>query len=117
MMTFEDYKREVLEDAIERIRENEYDDWDDCWDDLWLTVTGNDSGSYFCDRRKAMAHVALVIFDEDFLRALEWHFDSADVCKCLREGPESLDVLVRLTALEEMYSEVEEEYERRIRSV
>lgn len=112
-MTFEDYKREVLEDALARIEEENFEDWDDCWDDLWLTVTGNDDGSYFGNRAKAVMACAGVEFDENFLKALEWHLGCDPLCDALKDGPESFDVLVRIVALYEVSDELEERFQER----
>ena len=113
MRTFEDYKREVLLDAQDRIDEGGFDDWDDCWDDLWLSVTGNDNGSYYCDSYKAAQACAGLEFDQDFLEALEWRFGCEDMFRCLKDGPEAFDVLVRIVALEEVGGEVEEYFQEK----
>lgn len=113
MRTFEDYKREVLEDGKDRIDEGVFDDWDDCYEDMFLSVTGNDNGSYFFNSAKAALACAGLEFDQDFLEALEWHFGCEDMLHCLKDGPEAFDVLVRIVALYEVGNELEEYFQEK----
>lgn len=115
MRDFNDYKAEVRQAAMEIIDAGigSYEDWDDCYDDLFLSATGNDNGSYFCNARKAMAHVAGLEFDKDFLEALDWHFGCDEMLKCMKDGPEAFDVLVRCVALAEIYADLEDYFEER----
>lgn len=70
-MTFEDYKRQVEEDAREAIEEGA--DWNPTWEDMYDalfiddSVTGNGSGSYFCNARKAAEAASGLAFDDDFI--------------------------------------------------
>lgn len=123
MRSYEDYKKEVYENACAYIDANlGYLDADgNFYYDLVNSdsVTGNSSGSYFCNPDKAKEACSGVIFDEDFYNSYQFHFgdsyNSADylnnISDYLRRGPEIFDVIVRCTALNDVYGDVMDYYE------
>lgn len=111
-MTFEDYKRQVEEDAREAIEEGA--DWNPTWEDMYDalfiddSVTGNGSGSYFCNARKAAEAASGLAFDDDFIveaRAAGYGME------LFAEGPETVDVVARCLALGLVSGALEAAYE------
>lgn len=92
-MTFEDYKRQVEEDARETIAEGAdwYESWDDMYDALFTddAVTGNGSGSYTFSAARAAG------YDMELFA----------------EGPEAVDVVARCLALGLVSGALEAAYE------
>lgn len=101
MMTFDDYKREVLADGLEALREGVgwWDGWGEAYEALLLddAVTGNASGSYAFNESQALDNVLGLVCDEGFAAELE----GAGLAfgEAWAAGPESLDVLARCLAL------------------
>ena len=118
-MTFEEYKRDVLDAACEYIREAFEDgtfDADTDFDDAIYqmensdAVTGNASGSYYFNAAKAQEAVKDVIFDEDVIFEFEsMGMDIADFLK--RRDVEGIDVVVRYIALGYVRQDVECEFD------
>lgn len=100
-MNWNDYKNEVMDEALEYINENHKycNNWDSMFDCLWGAVTGNDNGSYYCNAVKAKEAVADMFFDDDYMAEFE-ALNPAD-------GAETCDVIVRCNAL------IAKEYELR----
>lgn len=110
-----DYKEHVADDIREYIRENvDLNEWkgrrdeleQELYDDLWDDdcVTGNASGSYYCNAWKAeeaLCHNWDLLAD-----ALEEFGSDTDI---LRQGPEACDVTIRCYLLGECLSEVLDE--------
>ena len=113
---------EDVKDAIrerytpDEIREHLDDDRDDFAqelnDDLWTddSVTGNASGSYYCNAWRAEEAIA---HNWDLIADMIDEFDAADI---LRKGPEAIDVSIRCyllgqaidAALDELDDEIPE---------
>ena len=118
-MKFFDYVANVREDAENYISAN-YDssvDFDDFYCDMELSVTGNDNGSYYCNSYCAREAVSEVLFDPDFLDAVQSYgtdiFTSCfpgDLFELLLD-PEGVDVMVRIVVLSILYGELEEYYD------
>ena len=121
-----DYKEAVKEDAKQAILENYdlreifdaiEDDRDEfvekLYDELWVndSVTGNGSGSYYCNAYKAAESL---MFNLDLLReAVEEFGGNTDV---LKDGEEACDVTIRCYllygAIDEALEEIEDENEK-----
>ena len=99
-----DYMEHMTADVIDAIRErytpdeirehldNDRDDFaQELNDDLWTddSVTGNASGSYYCNAWRAEDAIA---HNWDLIADMIDEFDAADV---LRKGPEAIDVSIR----------------------
>lgn len=124
-MNYNDYRKQVLNDAIAAIDE-QFDygywdgdtQWDVVYDNLFVDdgVTGNGSGSYFFNAAKAREAVADAIWDEKILDALsEIGVDGDQIAQYLRDNDtESLDVCIRCAMLGEVYGEIEEHFSDRV---
>lgn len=114
MMTFEDYKRDVLRDAAQAIEENAewWGSWDEAYDALFVddSVTGNGSGSYTFNAAKARENVRGLLYDGEFMGEAEGAGFGIDVFK---RGPEAVDVIARCLALGCVAGDVERIYEQR----
>lgn len=113
------YLENLKEDILEYIRENDIEITEDnrdeieqrLYDDLWIedSVTGNASGSYYCNSYKAEE---AIVGNLDLLKEalLEFGCDSVDV---LEKGAEWCDVTIRCyllgQALNEAINEILEE--------
>lgn len=100
-MTWNEYCEQVKKDAVEYVEENySYcDSWDDMTEDIFMddSVTGNASGSYFCNSYKAAEAVQGIIFDDDALDAFKaYDYDHIPT----EQGPEACDVIARCIALD-----------------
>ena len=99
-----DYLEHMTADVIDAIRERYTDDEirarldddrdelaQDLSDDLWTddSVTGNASGSYYCNAWRAEDAIA---HNWDLISDMVDEFDAADI---LRNGPEAIDVSIR----------------------
>ena len=122
-MTFEDYKNETRENIKEYIRENyekeELDsiDLDSLRDDLFMadSVTGNASGSYTCNTYQAEQNVSGIIWDDEFIDALDFAYGE-DIGDCMKRGAETVDVTARCLSLDyldlqEIVDEIADEME------
>ena len=125
-MKWVDYIETVRNDTKEWFIDNGYldnfknDDWDyndfsDLMDEIEMCVTGNDNGSYFCNSWKAQEAVKDIIFDDDFCKAAKAHDTWDYFQKYLeKQDSESADVIVRLTAFYENWSEIQDWLEEEI---
>ena len=123
-MNYNDYRKQVFNDAIAAIDE-QFDcgywdgdtEWDVVYDNLFVDdgVTGNGSGSYFFNASKAREAVADAIWDKKILDVLSEFGISGDrIAQYLRDNDaESLDVCIRCAMLGEVYSEIEEHFSDR----
>ena len=105
----EDYKKEVMEDLKELFIENkdtikdlDIDSLRDEVNDYRFSdsVTGNGSGSYYCNAYKAQETISKrgILFDDDFLGYLQ---DCAtDLADLLKKGAEAVDVWARCCILD-----------------
>lgn len=108
-MKFEDYKEQVLEDALQRIEWGDYDycnDFEEVYDDMFLDdgITGNGSGSYTFNTWQAEQNTAGLVYDEDFIFELKGMGYTLDV---FEQGAESVDVIARCLALPYVMSDIE----------
>lgn len=111
-MDWNEYQEEVKADAMESIRENMgyVNDWEEMYEVLFVddAVTGNGSGSYYCNSAKAAEAVSGIIFDEEVVDEFkEWGYDGIPT----EMGAESCDVIARCLALEIVADELEEYYD------
>lgn len=122
-MDFREYIEETKENAKEYIKENwEYlkdKTMEEVQDDLFIadTVTGNASGSFTFNTYDAQQNALGLIFDEDFINALQWNFGQ-DLGELIKRGAEIVDVTARCLALyefdlDEIMEEVKEEREKK----
>lgn len=113
MMTFEDYKREVLDDAREAIEEGSdwWDTWDEAYDALLLddAVTGNGSGSHTFIAARAAENARGLVFDDGFAAEAAAAGYGPEL---FAEGPETVDVVARCLALGCVAGELRDAYER-----
>lgn len=106
---YDKYYKEVYNDACAVATENfdgymensgDFDDaWDGFYEDLFMddSVTGNASGSYWFNRKKAEESLGEFIWDEDIVWLLEeMGYTIEDVVK---RGPEVVDVIIRCAML------------------
>ena len=107
-MRYNDYYEQVLSDAKDAVDENinYYDDFDEFYDELWCddSVTGNGSGSYFFNSAKAAEACGEAIWDDKILQTVEMMGGS--LSDYLSEGPETVDVVIRVAMLQDVYSDV-----------
>ena len=114
---YDKYYKEVYNDACAVATENffgylesndnDFDDaWDEFYEDLFVddSVTGNGSGSYWFNSKKAEESLGEFIWDEDIVWLLDEIGDSiADVIK---QGPEVADVIIRCEMLGQVEGDV-----------
>lgn len=110
------YYKEVYKDACDVAAENfdgymennsDFDDaWDEFYEDLFMddSVTGNASGSYWFNSKKAEESLGEFVWDEDIVWLLEEMGDNiADV---VERGPEVVDVTIRCGMLGHVENDV-----------
>jgi hypothetical protein len=111
-MTIQEYKNQIKEDLMDYAEEckgycndmEKFREW------AWIAdqVTGNGSGSYFCNSYKAQEALGNLIWSEDLADMFrEFGYDSVP----MEKGPEYIDVSVRCFLLDECINEIEEELE------
>ena len=113
---YDKYYNEVYNDARDVASENFYgylennDDFNDAWDefyeDLYMddSVTGNASGSYWFNSKKAEESLGEFIWDEDIILLLEeMGYTIEDVIK---RGPEATDVIIRCAMLSSVCEDI-----------
>ena len=110
-MDWIDYQENVKNDAMDAIKEGmEYaDNWDEMYDSLFVddSVTGNASGSYYCNSAKAEEAVSGIIFDADAVEEFKaMGYDGIPT----GEGAETCDVIARCIALGLVSGELEDYY-------
>ncbi|MBM6943491.1 hypothetical protein [Collinsella intestinalis] len=117
-MTFEDYMRQVEEDAREAIAESAdwYESWDGMYDALFTedAVTGNGSGSYTFGAARAAENARGLAFDDGFIAEARAAGYGTEL---FAEGPEAVDVVARCLALGLVSGALEEIYDRVRRTV
>lgn len=112
----EDYKKEVMEDLKELLSENKEEIKDLSMDELRDlindyrfsdTVTGNGSGSYYCNAYKAQETINErgLLFDDYFLSYLQDM--GAELADLLKQGAEAVDVWARCCVLDYMLTDEE----------
>lgn len=108
-----DYRTAMHADIVNWLYENRkiidecdnFDDLSECmYDRLWIedSVTGNASGSYYCNAWKAAEALA---FNWDLLRDAWGDFGQTDI-NPIEKGEEWCDVLIRCYLLGEVIQEV-----------
>lgn len=111
-MLWSEYQEEVKSDAMDAIKENlAYNDsWDEMYDSLFMddSVTGNASGSYYCNSYKAAEAISGIIFDDEAITEFEYMgYDGIPT----EEGAEACDVIARCICLGLVSGELEEYYD------
>lgn len=108
---YDKYYKEVYNDACAVAAENfENSDsdyaWDEFYEDLFIddSVTGNASGSYWFNSKKAEESLGEFIWDEDIVGLLEEMGDSVE--DVVKRGPEVVDVIIRCAMLGHVESDV-----------
>lgn len=105
--------KEDVENYVEENKENESYNWDNLeeakkllYDDLWIddSVTGNGSGSYYCNSYKARE--ALQGNEDLLVEALEEFGNDAESYKRSLTDPEFADVCIRCYLLHQAIDEV-----------
>ena len=106
---YDKYYKEVYKDACDVADENfdsylevggELDDaWDAFYEDLFMddSVTGNASGSYWFNSKKAEESLGKFVWDEDIIWLLEEMGDTIE--DVVKRGPEVADVIIRCAML------------------
>lgn len=104
-----DYYKAVKEDIRNALEETEERDYDNLFDKLWIddSVTGNDSGSYYCDAWKAEEAVR---HNLDLLGEALQHFCCGPEY-LMEKGATAADVTIRCYVLASCLKEVLEELE------
>lgn len=105
-----DYLENMKEDIREYLKENDIEEIsEDLFDTLWVedSVTGNASGSYYCNSYKAQQALQ---GNEDLVEEMisEYCVDMNEHCN----DYEYLDVSVRCYLLGQALEELKEEYDR-----
>ena len=113
----QDYKKQVLDDIREWAKEGNAEGvetveelrdrlQDPSWSD---SITGNATGSYYCNTYKAqeMVQKSNLIFDEDFLHYLDCL--GCQIGDIIAKGAETLDVWARCAAVDLLTDEELEE--------
>lgn len=113
---YDKYYNEVYKDACDVAAENfdsylensgDFDDaWDEFYEDLFIddSVTGNASGSYWFNSKKAEESLGEFIWDEDIIWLLgEMGYTIEDVIK---RGPEATDVIIRCAMLSSVCEDI-----------
>lgn len=102
------YIHEIVEDVLQYAKEeqNQGLSLEDFQDKCYVSdyVTGNESGSYYCNAYKAQEAVSDLIWDVDFWA--EYGYTPSDV---VQKGPETADVIARCILLSEVFSLYREE--------
>lgn len=102
----ESYKQQVINDIKEVVAENHtgglnLKELKEMLEDFQNSdsITGNGSGSYYCDRYKAREQVeeSGILWDDEFLDAVRDY--DLDLIGALEQGPEEVDVMARVIAL------------------
>lgn len=103
------YYEAVKEDIRNALEETEERDYDRLYEQLWIddSVTGNGSGSYYCNSWKA---------EEAICHNLDLLGEALEMFCCgpgylMENGAEAADVTIRCYVLSECLSEVLEELE------
>lgn len=103
------YYEAVKEDIKNALEETEERDYNSLFDQLWIddSVTGNASGSYYCNAWKA---------EESLCHNLDLLDEALKEFGCgpeylMEQGPEAADVIIRCYMLGSCLSEVLEELE------
>lgn len=109
-MTIQEYKEQIKNDLMDYAEEckgycndmEKFRDW--CW--TADQVTGNGSGSYFCNSYKAQEALGNLIWSDDLADMFrEFGYEGVP----MEKGPEYIDVSVRCFLLDECINEIEED--------
>ena len=115
-MTYDDYINDTRNNAIDAIQDN-YDlskTFDEIFDQLQMddSVTGNASGSFTFSTLQAQENLTDLIWDEDITELfINYGYDGIPIDR----GAETVDVMLRCIALDELYTELEEEYDELVK--
>ncbi len=86
---------------------------DEFYEDLFIddSVTGNGSGSYWFNSKKAEESLGEFVWDEDIIWLLEEMGYTVE--EVVKQGPEAADVIIRCAMLGHVYGDVEDYIEER----
>ena len=86
---------------------------DEFYEDLFMddSVTGNGSGSYWFNRKKAKESLGEFVWDEDIVWLL-WDMGYT-IEEATKQGPEVVDVIIRCAMLSRVYGDVEDYIEEK----
>ena len=109
-MTIQEYKNQIKEDVLSFAEESKgyIHTMEQFRDDAFISdsVTGNGSGSYFCNSYKAQEALGDLIWSDDLADMFrDYGYEGVP----MEKGPEYIDVSVRCFLLDEVISENEEE--------
>lgn len=109
-MTINEYKEQIKQDLLDYAEENKgyCNDLEKFRDWAWTadSVTGNGSGSYFCNAYKAKEAIGELIWSEELLDMFkEFGYEQVP----MEKGPEYIDVSIRCFLLDECFNEIEQE--------
>ena len=109
-MTINDYKEQIKNDLLDFAGEQKgyCDSMDNFRDDAFIddSVTGNGSGSYTFNSKKAEENIKDLIFSDELLQMFkDFGYDRVP----MEKGPEYIDVSVRCFFIDEVISENEKE--------
>lgn len=111
-MDFAGYKNRVFVDAISAMEYSNADEFQEFYDECFVddSVTGNGSGSYTCNRAEAQECVYPAMFSGEFR---SWLSDTGEDSSNAYADPETLDVYLRISALDSVADELEDEWNAR----
>lgn len=119
MATLNEYRDELrqtfFEEVADYIEEDNTECFESVFENLEDSVTGNDNGSYYCNRECARTALLGIVCDVEFLNLLsdygefyeDFFFDYLAATDF-----EAADVVARYLILDSMYPSLEDEYYR-----
>lgn len=115
-MTFQDYIRETVENALNAIANDDYyycSDSDEVIDEMWLddSITGNGSGSFTFNTAEAEENTRDLLWDDEF--ASECSDLDIKWGDLISQGAESVDVTARCLALLYAANEIRDAWDAR----
>lgn len=120
---YDKYYKEVYNDACAVADENFWsylentedldEAWDDFYEDLFIddSVTGNGSGSYWFNSKKAEESLGAFIWDEDIVWLLEAM--GGNIGDIVNRGPEVADVIIRCEMLGQVEKDIHDYVEEK----
>lgn len=120
MATLNEYREELWNDFFEAVEDyvdpKDPECFESVFESLEDSVTGNDNGSYYCNRERARQALSGIVCDEEFHNILseygEWYRDTF-FNYLVNWEVESADVIARCLILDFMYPSLEQEYYHR----
>lgn len=120
---YDKYYKEVYNDACAVADENFWgylentedldEAWDEFYEDLFIddSVTGNGSGSYWFNSKKAEESLGAFIWDEDIVWLLEAM--GGNIGDIVNRGPEVADVIIRCEMLGQVEKDIHDYVEEK----